>query len=424
MNENELEARMTSGEIVAPILPEKPAFSVTGRELVSALLMYPTAFLYVRALVDGPFWPFLLLFVGLTELLCLTKPRSRASWFWLGCMLLCWWGSHGRVWGGKAWLPLHALAIWWVLHRSGALLERESGHLLPLDMMNGAAVFPFRYFLLRLRCLTGGLEALVRRRGSGRTAVLSAGLASAAALLLLALALRLLQAADPAFDRLVVRALGWLKLPEWRLHWSEFVLSLPVGAYLFGLIAGSCREERSQLDAKTIRVRDGLEKLHRVPHRVWLGLAAVFVLLYLLFFAVQARYLFGAFARRLPEGFIVSEYARRGFFELCQVMALNFALLWLVTRTADRSAREDRALRLLCLLLLAESLLFAVIAASKLGLYIDCFGFTPRRIQSLWLVCTLGFGCLCSLRSLMTQRPGLRFFLVAAALSFVLLGLY
>ena len=421
MNENELEARAASGEIAAPILPEKPAFR---RELAAALLMYPAAFAYVRALDDWPFWPFLLLFVGLTELLCREKPRSRESWFWLGCMLLCWWGSHGRVWGDEVWLPLHALAIWWVLHRSGALLEHQSGHLLPLDMLNGAFVFPFRHFLLRLHCLAGGLGKLLRRQGNSRVPALSAALAAASSLLLFALALRFLQAADSAFERLVTAALGWLKLPEWRLRWFDFVLSLPVGAYLFGLIAGSCREERRVLDERAERACRRLAGLRRVPHRVWLVLAAGFVLLYLLFFAVQARYLFGAFSRRLPEGFIVSEYARRGFFELCRVMALNFALLWLVTRTADRSAREDRALRLLCLLLLAESLLFAVIAASKLGLYIDCFGFTPRRIQSLWLVCTLGFGCLCSLRSLMTQRPGLRFFLVAAALSFVLLGLY
>ena len=208
------------------------------------------------------------------------------------------------------------------------------------------------------------------------------------------------------------------------MRWFELVLSLPVGAYLFGLIAGSCREERSALDESAEWARRRLAGLRRVPHRVWLGLAAVFVLLYLLFFAVQARYLFGAFARRLPEGFIVSEYARRGFFELCRVMALNFALLWLVTRTADHGTREEPALRQVCLLLLAESLLFAAVAASKLGLYIDCFGFTPLRFQSLWLVAVLAFGCLCALVSLLTGRRCLRLFLGGAALSFVLLGLY
>ena len=424
MNENELETRAVSGEIPAPIFPPRETFSASGGEILAALLLYPAAFLYVRAMDDVPFWPFLLLFVGLTELVCRSKPRTVASWFWLVCLLLGWADSFGRVWGEGVWLPLHALAIWWVLHRSGTLLERESGHLLPLDALNGAVIFPFRHFFLRLRVLWYGLTRLGKRHERGRSTAASTAAAILVSLLLFVLALRLLQAADPAFDRLVVRLLGWLELPEWRLHGFEFLLSLPVGAYLFGLLAGSCREDRTALDRSAEKARNLLARARRVPRAVWLALTALFVLLYLLFFAVQARYLFGAFVRRLPEGFVVSAYARQGFFELCRVMAVNFALLWLVTRTAERPAREDRALCALCLVLLAESLLFAVIALSKLWLYIDCFGFTPRRFQSLWLVVTLAFGCLCAGWSLVTGRHSFRAFLAEAALSFVLLGLY
>lgn len=424
MNENELEARAASGEMPAPIFPAESAFSASPRELAAALLLYPAAFVYVRVLVDGPFWPFLLLFVGLVELVCWERPRTRASWFWLACMLLCWAGSHGRVWGQGVWLPLHVLAVWWVLHRSGALLERQSGPLLPLDLLDGFWVFPFRHFFLRLRTLCYGLTHAGQRRERKSETVLSTLAATAAALLLFVFALRLLQAADKDFDHLVAEALSWLRLPDWGQNGFQLALSLPVGAYLFGLIAGGCRAERDVLDARAARTRAGLEKLRRVPRAAWLAALALFGLLYLLFFALQARYLFGAFVRRLPEGFVVSAYARRGFFELCRVMAVNFALLWLVTRTAERTPRDDRTLRLLCLLLLVESLLFAVVAASKLALYIDCFGFTPRRFQSLWLVCTLALGCLCSLWSLLTGRRSIRVFLGASALSFVLLGLY
>ncbi len=424
MNENKLEARAASGGISVPFFPASEAFSASPREITAALLLYAAAFLYVRALFDGPFWPFMLLFVGLVELVCREKPRTRASWFWLGCLLLCWAGSRGRVWGEAVWLPMHALAIWWVLHRSAALLERESGSLLPLDMFNGAVLFPFRSFFLRLRTLGYGLTHVGRCRERKAETVLSSLGAAAAALVLFLLALRLLQAADPDFDRLVVGALSWLRVPDWSTSAFQLGLSLPVGAYLFGLIAGSCREKRAALDERAARARARLERLRRVPRAAWLAALVLFCLLYLLFFAVEARYLFGAFVRRLPEGFIVSEYARQGFFELCRVMAVNFSLLWLITRTAERPVREDRVLCPLCLLLLVESLLFAVVAASKLGLYIDCFGFTPLRFQSLWLVAALTLGCLCALWSLVTGRRSFRFFLAGAALSFVLLGLY
>ena len=48
---------------------------------------------------------------------------------------------------------------------------------------------------------------------------------------------------------------------------------------------------------------------------------------------------------------------------LCRVMAVNFALLWLVTRSCAQPVREKRSVLLLCTGILAESLLFAVIAA-------------------------------------------------------------
>ena len=153
-------------------------------------------------------------------------------------------------------------------------------------------------------------------------------------------------------------------------------------------------------------------------------LTALFCLLYLLFFVVQARYLFGAFTRSLPEGFIVSEYARQGFFELCKVMAVNFVLLWLVTRLSAKPLRENRAGTALCVILLAESMLFAVIAFSKLLLYISCFGFTPRRLQSSWLVCVLFFGCLCAGYSLLRGKKSFRAWMIFGAVSLALLHLY
>ena len=143
----------------------------------------------------------------------------------------------------------------------------------------------------------------------------------------------------------------------------------------------------------------------------------------LVFFAVQSRYLFGAFTRTLPEGFIVSRYAREGFFELCKVMAVNFALLWLVTRMSRVPVRENRPARILCLILLAESMLFAVVAFSKLALYIDCFGFTPLRLQSSWLVIVLFVGCLAAGRTLLTGKKSFRPWLIFSCVTLSLLCL-
>ena len=68
-----------------------------------------------------------------------------------------------------------------------------------------------------------------------------------------------------------------------------------------------------------------LPRLRTVPERLWTVVMAVFAAVYILFFAVQSSYLFGAFSRTLPEDFTVAQYAREGFFELCRVMAINFS---------------------------------------------------------------------------------------------------
>lgn len=199
------------------------------------------------------------------------------------------------------------------LARSGRLLEGASGRLAPLDLLRGFLTTPFSCFFLRQRVLLDTLRT--RRRGS-----LAAWAATALALVLLAAAVSLLSAADNAFAALTAglrRLLTVQSIPDVFL---ELILSLPVGAYLYGLALGTRRTEPAALAARTARLDGALAKLRRVPETVWCVLTGCFCAVYLLFFAVQGSYLFGAFRHRLPDGFTVAQYARQGFFQLCMVM--------------------------------------------------------------------------------------------------------
>lgn len=402
------------------------------REILCALLLYPAAYIYTLAM-GGPWWKlwfglFVLAFVALGEGINRGKPRPAESWVWLGCLLLitlCVVTGRGRAWGFElSALLAHPLAVWWLLSRSGALLEGESGHLLPLDAVNGFIRIPFGNFFLRLRCLGQGLRDW-RRGRSGR---LWAGLlAVAAALVLLNWAAASLARADAVFGELAETILQWFRfdISEGFVNFMlRLLLSLPIGAWLFGLIAGSARVEQDKLRAQAAAVNGFLPRLRLVPGRVWTVCMGAFGALYLLFFAVQFRYLFGAFTRTLPEGFIVSQYAREGFFELCRVMGINFSLLYLVSRSGARPIREDKAQQICCTLLLAAGMVFAVIAFSKLGLYISCFGFTPKRLQSCWLVLVLFAGSGACLYSLWSGKKSFKAWLMFAAVTLALLHLY
>ena len=409
----------------------KEPLAFSRREILCALLLYPAAYIYTLAM-GGPWWKlwfglFVLAFVALGEWLNRGRPRMAESWVWLGCLLLitlCVVTGRGRAWGDLPALLAHPLAVWWLLSRSGALLEGESGHLLPLDGINGFIRIPFGNFFLRLRCLGQGLQDW-RRGRSGR--LWAALLAVAAALVLLNWAAASLARADAVFGELAETILQWFRfdISEGFVNFMlRLLLSLPIGAWLFGLMAGSARTERNKLGAQAEAVKGFLPRLRVVPNRVWTVCMGAFGALYLLFFAVQFRYLFGAFTRTLPEGFIVSQYAREGFFELCRVMGINFSLLYLVSRSGARPIREDKAQQICCTLLLAAGMVFAVIAFSKLGLYISCFGFTPRRLQSCWLVLVLFAGSAACLYSLWSGKKSFKAWLMFAAISLALLHLY
>ncbi len=164
--------------------------------------------------------------------------------------------------------------------------------------------------------------------------------------------------------------------------------------------------------------------MRKVPALVLTVILGAFAILYLLFFVIQGSYLFGAFTRTLPEGFTVSQYARQGFFELCKIMVLNFVLIWLVVRSGIEDIRNNRTTMIMCSMLLAESLLFSVTAFSKLILYISCFGFTPLRLQSTWLICVLFVGTALTIYSLWTRKRSFRIWIYISGISLALLHLY
>lgn len=386
-NENTLpEGSVPSGGISAP----ENGFSASICEVLCVIFSFPLAWIYIRPIGDYGLIIFFLGYAALTEALNWGRPRPLESWLLLACTALSVAGSaFGRgVWDGEQlFIITHGFAVWWAMSRSGCLSEGVSGHLLPIDALFGAIIYPFGGWFLRVRTLWWGMRGLRRRdkRAEPERIAVSV-LAVIAAVGLFTLAFTQLIGADSGFRELTDGIAGMFDFEIDDEYLAYFVLSLPVGAYIYGLLAGTAREDLSRVRVRAERVNSWLGGLGRVPSAVWTGLAAVFALTYALFFAVQARYLFGAFFRMLPEGFIVSQYAREGFFELCRVMAINFALLWLLRRTASA---KTAPIMTVTALLLAESALFAVTALSKLWLYIDCFGFTPLRLQSVWLVLVL-----------------------------------
>ena len=394
---------------------ENAPFRATKTEHWMLLLSYFAAYLYMEMFsrYDWILPIFALIFIVAVEVRFCHRKAPWESRFWLLLMAfssLAPFVCKNTVWEEEmAILFTHVFAIYYVLTRGNLLLDGRTGHFLPLDAIWGGIVLPFSNFFLRIKVI--GSLIRTSKKGNKMTIVWSL-LAVVVALLLFYLAGLQLTKADSGFGTLFTNFFSDFWDSE---VWFKLLFSLPVGAYLYGLVLGGGRQVPQTRQEKGNALGEQLTLLRRVPDGVWTGLMLAFVVLYGVFFYVQGSYLFGAFTRTLPESFSVAEYAREGFFQLCLVMGITFTLLWFALRTAKN--QKNLPLGIVSTILLAENIGLAVTAASKLWLYIDCFGFTPLRLQSAWLISVLTVGCICAGVTLWTRkRTGRLWAMLSAAL--------
>ncbi len=148
--------------------------------------------------------------------------------------------------------------------------------------------------------------------------------------------------------------------------------------------------------------------------------------LFLLFVAVQARWLFGgADLVQATTGLTVAEYARRGFFELVTAAALVVPVLlvaeWATLREGPKQETSFRALATLLVLLVGVLL---VSALQRMLLYVQAFGLTEQRLYTtafmLWVALVCGWLAWTVLRG---ARPRFAFGALVQGLA-VLAGLH
>lgn len=412
-----------------PLYTAKAAqpFQATRLQLGAALYSYLLGWFYFCGLVlGGPVLPFAEWYVGSMNPVALGvfcalffggaefflrragRKAPAESWWWLGfsALLLAnllivrpllygagYWNDYEYGYYGWQVLALHLAAMYWLVCRAGLLTGGgRTGCFAPLDAALCLLGRPFCWFFLRIQVMWYAFKKLWARvraaRQNKKRDLVGAGLALCLLVPLFVLALMLLAGADAGFASLLERFAKLLTVPEWvagRL--LMFVGSLPVGAYLYGALGSVLRQKPDP--ERQSRWLAALDKQRCLPQSAMtLGLLA-FCGLYLLFFAVQAGYLFGAFFDRLPAGFTAAEYARRGFFELCAVAMLNFGLLLAVNVLCKGKPQKRPLLRGLTAALMASNLLFVLVGASKMEMYVTRFGLTEKRILSSWFMLVL-----------------------------------
>ena len=199
--------------------------------------------------------------------------------------------------------------------------------------------------------------------GKNRSAVL-VGLLIAVPVL--AVMIPLLISADAAFE-------GLLDLLP------KVDVSEPVASAILGLLFACVAYTRAVALAKS-KKKAAEEKKGKKLHPLTINTVLVVVcLLYLVYLFSQLAYISGGLSGILPEEFTMAEYARRGFFEMVWLCAVNLALITGAVALTDGKERV-KLCRILCLFIGVVTLFLVATAVAKMVMYIDSYGLTRLRV--------------------------------------------
>ena len=222
----------------------------------------------------------------------------------------------------------------------------------------------------------------------------------------LAVLIPLLIGADAAFE-------GLMRLTVLE-HLGEWLVSVVLGTALFCVSFSRLYSLRHRLGVPqpiTARKESGLEA---APVCTFLGAISV---VYIVYLAAQFAYFTNAFSGILPADYTAAQYARRGFFEMCVVCAINLGLTGGCLGLSRKSeGTAPLVTRLFCLFILLFSLGLVAVSAAKMVLYINSFGLTRLRMLTSLFMAMMAVVVVCvMLRLFLPRFPYMRVCVVLIA---------
>ncbi len=122
-----------------------------------------------------------------------------------------------------------------------------------------------------------------------------------------------------------------------------------------------------------------------IDNAVTISFMSMISVCYIAYLFSQLAYFFNAFMGILPKGysFTVAEYARRGFFEMTAIVAINLIVIFACLLLArKKNGKVCGALRAICTFIGIFTLIIIATALSKMVLYINSFGMTILRLTT------------------------------------------
>lgn len=324
---------------------------------------------------------------------------------------------------------MHLCAVYSVLISNNILLGGKTSGFIPADLIHGFFVKSFAGFPNYIIDWSSfkkpqeesedGIEAPPRKNRAG--AVIFIIVMS----ILLIISISLMASIDEDISAFINNMFWWAEEYFGNLRINEIfwraVFAIPVCFYLYGLMSRSAKSDGAREKRVAAWINNVRGKGKTASSTLVYIAAGIFVLAYILFFIKRLTYMLGGFTGTVPEGLLVSHYAREGFFELVGIMTVNMCVylaIILFGKTGPEGSFSVPS-KILVTLLMAESIVFAAIAMSKLGLYYSIFGYTPKRILAMWGTLTLGFAAAMTIITVHRGKPHFRAGVLFTTVSYI-----
>ena len=372
-----------------PPAPQKPAFPTGKQELIFGALTLVFAMLLCNCLLfGGANLGFAVSLVGtMVCAFCYLRSRGyRPDWYAGALLTLSLLIAASFAWNADSVLKFLMTCLLLAVPSLGLCLTAGKNYYSPngfLSLLDSPRVL----FGLGLGSMGQSARGVRDAFRSSGTAAKKGGAVAVGLLIavpLLAVMIPLLMFADAAFEGLLAL------LPEFR--WEEclttFILGVPLAWALYTRTVALHHVPAAEKKNET---RKGLNPL--TVNTVLIAVA----LMYGTYLLSQLAYFAGGFAGILPEDYTMSQYARRGFFEMAWLCAINLSIIALSVGLARCGGKPPRSTRMICLFLGLVTLFLVTAASAKMFLYIDSYGLTRLRVLTevfmIWLGLTTVFVC-------------------------------
>lgn len=414
------------------------------------LLAYPLAYAYIRLMMDfnntfvvdpsggaghlqiSAAYPlFALVFIIVNELVRRgrrgNEMPSPETVFWYGITFMA---GLTACFGPNVLLSLfgmHLSAVYSVLISNDVLIGKRTSGFLPADLFSGFCIRPFVGFPnVVLDWRSFGKSSQGDNISGSRIKSIVGGIVFTiimGSLLLMSIAFMAMIDEDlrNVISSMLDGFFGYLCFKTVIEIIFRMILAVPVCFYLYGLISRSASSD-GENEGKIAAVLNKARAKGKTVSSMLVYIAAgVFVAAYALFFVKRLMYMIGGFTGTVPEGMLVSHYAREGFFELVGIMAVNMCvyLAIILLGKTDEDGKFSKAARILVTALMSESIVFAVVAMSKLGLYYSIYGYTPMRILAMWGTLALGFASGMTILTVNRSKTHIRAGIIFTAVSYI-----